>query len=296
MESGPEVVVALGGGAARGLAHVGVLRELEKAGVRVRAVAGTSIGALVGGSYAAGKLDAYERDARDLDAGALLKMLDVSVSGGGLLRGRRIIERLREAIGEHAIEDLPLPFVAVATELQTGAEVLLDEGSLLEAMRASMAIPGVFQPVQHGERWLVDGGVSTPVPVRPARALAEGLPCVAVNLNNSDQAFEGEILDAMDASEEERKLSTLEKMFQRMRRHDKNQAPGMLSSVSDAVTHLEYRLTRFQLANDVPELLIEPPVFGIGLFDFHRAAPVIEAGAAATRAALRDGGLDKLRG
>jgi len=136
---GPEVVVALGGGAARGLAHVGVLRELEKAGVRVRAVAGTSIGSLVGGSYAAGCLDAYEKDARELTAGDLLKMLDVSVSGSGLLRGRRIIERLRKVVGEPNIEDLPLPFVAIATELHSGEEVIMDEGPLLFAMRASMA-------------------------------------------------------------------------------------------------------------------------------------------------------------
>ena len=285
------MVVALGGGAARGLAHVGILRVLEGAGIRVRAVAGTSVGAL----YAGGRLDVYEDFVRKLDARGLLKMLDVSVSGSGLLRGARIIEQLREFLGDVTFQELERPFVAVATELHSGEEVRLDSGPVLHAIRASMAIPGVFQPVRHGEHWLVDGGVSTPVPIAPARALAPGLPCIAVNLNNNDQVFGGEILDAMDATEEEHALSRMEKLFQRMRRRGDGNAPGMLSSVSDSVTHLEYRLTRFQIAADAPEALLEPAVFGVGLFDFHRAEPIIEAGRVCAQRALDDGLLERLR-
>lgn len=261
----------------------------------MRAVAGTSIGALVGGALATGKLREYEDYVRGMTAADLMRLLDVSVSGAGLLRGAKIVDALRGILGDPQIEDLHLPYVAIATVLQSGAEVRMDSGPLLHAMRASMAIPGVFKPVRHGDDWLVDGGVSMPVPVQAARALCPGLPCVAVNLNNTDLVFAGEILDAMDATDDEKRISRMERVFQRMRRHGEDQAPGMLSSISDVVTHLEYRLTSFQLAADQPELLLEPAVFGLGLFDFHRAAPIIDAGEACARKALAEGGLAKLR-
>jgi len=290
------VVVALGGGAARGLAHVGILRVLEEAGVQIRAVAGTSIGSLVGGAYAAGKLAEYEQYARKIDAARLLRLLDVSVSGTGLLRGGKVIGALRDVVGEPDIEDLPLPFTAVATVLQSGEELRIRSGPLLYAMRASMAIPGVFKPVRNGESWLVDGGVCAPVPVQAARELAPGLPCIAVNLNNSEMVFAGEILDAMDHNEDERKLSKLERMFQKMRSHGDGKAPGLLATVSDSVTHLEHRLTRYQLAAYKPEVVIEPAVFGLGLFDFHRADRIIAAGEKCARQALEEGLLERLRG
>lgn len=295
MDHGPEVVVALGGGAARGLAHVGILRVLQDAGVRIRAVAGTSIGAIVGGALATDKLDEYEQYVRGMDAADLMKLLDVSVSGAGLLRGAKVVDALRSLLGDPQIEDLQLPYVAIAAVLQSGAELRMDSGPLLHAMRASMAIPGVFKPVRHGEDWLVDGGVAMPVPVQAARAICPGLPCIAVNLNNADLVFAGEILDVMDAPDEARRSSRMERVFRHMRRHGTDHPPGMLSSISDVVTHLEYRLTRFQLAADQPELLLEPAVFGLGLFDFHRAAPIIDAGAACARKALAEGALARLR-
>lgn len=304
-----EVAVALGGGAARGLSHIGILRVLEREGVKIRAVAGTSIGAIVGGLYCAGRLDEYEEYIRGMDARGMLRLLDPVMKKAGLLGGNRVMKKLYEILGERELGELQVPFTAVATDLHTGEEVRLHSGDLVEAMRASMAIPGVFTPVRLENRWLVDGGVSMPVPVGAARAMAMGLPVIAVNLNNTSLVFEGEIVGLLDAPEAERKLSRIERMFARVRGHARAGAdgaeaadgadaeadtPGMVSSVSDSVTHMEHRITRFQLAADPPDLLLEPHVFGVGLFDFHRAAPVIAAGEACARQAVDQGRLKEL--
>jgi NTE family protein len=292
-----EVAVALGGGAARGLAHIGILKVLEREGVQIRAVAGTSIGAIVGGLYCAGRLGEYEEYIRGMDAKGILRLLDPVMRKAGLLGGNRVMKRLYELLGERDLGELQVPFTAVATDLHTGEEVRLHSGDLVEAMRASWAIPGVFTPVKIENRWLVDGGVSMPVPVGAARAMAMGLPIIAVNLNNTDLVFEGEVVNLLESPEAERELGRMERIFQRVRGHSHTEdgdAPGMISSVSDSVTHMEHRITRFQLAADPPDLLLEPSVFGVGLFDFHRAAPIIAAGEQCAQRAVDQGRLKEL--
>lgn len=292
-----EVALALGGGAARGLAHIGILRVLEREGVKIRALAGTSIGAVIGGIYCAGKLDEYEAYMRSMDAKGMLQMLDPSMKKAGLLGGNKVMKRLYEMVGEREISELPIPFTAVATDLHSGEEVRLHDGDLVAAMRASWAIPGVFTPVRLEERWLVDGGVSIPVPVGAARAMAMGMPIIAVNLNNAELVFEGEVMNLIEAPEAVRELSRMERMFRRLRGldpGDAERAPGMVASVSDSVTHMEQRITRFQLTADPPDLLLEPSVFGVGLFDFHRAGPIIEAGEQCAQRAVDQGRLKEL--
>jgi len=288
-----DVVLALGGGAARGLAHVGIIRVLEQHNVRIRGIAGTSIGAIVGGMYCAGLLDEYEAYSREIDAKRMLRMLDPVIPRSGLLGGSRVVNQLVNFVGDSAIEDLPLPFCALATDLKTGEEVLLEEGSLVEAIRASFAIPGIFTPAKIDGRWLVDGGVSTPVPIRAARELVPHLPVIAVNLNNADLVFEGDMIDMLDASEEERELGRIERLMNRMRSSG-DRRPGLLTSISDSVTHMEHRIARFQIAADHPDLLLEPAVYGIGLFDFHRAAAIIQTGVDCANRAVEDGELDHL--
>ena len=164
------MALALGGGAARGFAHVGVVRVLEEAGIEVASVSGTSIGSVVGAAVAAQRLDAYEADVRGLRPRDLVRMLDPRPLGGGLFAGRKLIERVRRLLGHDRIEDLPLPYQAVTVDLDTGEEVRLDSGSLADAMRASCAIPGLFHPVEWDGRWLVDGGLASPVPIAASRA------------------------------------------------------------------------------------------------------------------------------
>jgi NTE family protein len=287
-----DVVLALGGGAARGLSHVGIIRVLEQHGVRIRGIAGTSIGAIVGGMYCAGLFDEYEAYSRKIDAKRMLRMLDPVIPRSGLLGGSRVVNQLAEFLGEVAIEELPLPFCALATELKTGEEVVLHEGSLVEAIRASFAIPGIFTPTKIDGQWLVDGGVSTPVPIRAARELVPDIPMIAVNLNNVDLVFEDDKINMLDASEEERELGRIERLMNRMRSSDKS--PGLLTSISDSITHMEHRIARFQIAADNPDLLLEPAVYGVGLFDFHRADSIIQTGKDCAQRAVEDGELDHL--
>ncbi|MDF1798824.1 MAG: patatin-like phospholipase family protein [Planctomycetota bacterium] len=183
---GTEVLLALGGGSARGMSHIGVIRALEEAGLVIRGVAGTSIGAVVGGTYCAGALDAYEEFMSAMDKRGVMRMLDPVLPRGGLFAGRRLTDLMQSFVGDVDIEDLAVPFSAVAVDVAGGDELRLTSGRMTSAMRASFGIPGLFTPylleVDGQPRWLVDGGIASPVPVAAARALGD-LPIVAVNVN-----------------------------------------------------------------------------------------------------------------
>ncbi len=182
LKSGPKIGLALGGGVARGWAHIGVLRALERAGIHPDIICGTSAGALAGGTYSAGKLDALEDFARRMTRGGVLRVLDVAVSGGGLFGGKRLEATLTEHLGDIRIEDLQQQFVAVTTELTTGHEIWLREGPMVPAIQASYALPGIFPPQNINGQWLIDGALVNPVPVSVCRALGARL-VIAVNLN-----------------------------------------------------------------------------------------------------------------
>lgn len=177
------VALALGSGAARGLAHIGVLRALAEAGVTPCAVAGSSIGAVVGGAFAAGRLDALAEFVNGLDWRRSAHLfLEASFPRSGLIEGRKIEEILRQLLGRRDISELPVPFRAVATDVTTGREVVIDEGDLVSAIRASISVPGIFSPARRKGAHLVDGGLVNPVPVSVARALG-GVGVVAVNVS-----------------------------------------------------------------------------------------------------------------
>src|SRR5918912_593952 len=177
-----KIGVALGSGAARGWAHIGVLRALAAAGIKPDIIAGTSIGAVVGGCYAAGILDALEGFARELTRRKVFGYLDFNFAGSGLITGQRLCDRLETYLSNQPIEELPRRFVAVATEIGTGHEIWLSRGGLVQAMRASYALPGIFRPVNIGGRWLFDGALVNPIPVSVCRALGARY-VIAVNLN-----------------------------------------------------------------------------------------------------------------
>ena len=248
------VGLALGSGSARGWAHIGVVRALEQAGVRPELVCGTSIGSLVGAAYAAGELDRLEQWARSLRKGEVIKFLDVSL-GRGLVKGERIMSFLRSNFRDRPIEDLALPFAAVATSLENGAEVWLRRGSTLAAVRASIAIPGLLAPVRHDGSLLVDGGLVNPVPVSLARAMGADF-VIAVDLN-SDIA--GRYLRA------------------RSRRGDVT-LPSPREVLASSINVMQVRITRSRLAGEPPDLLVTPRLAHFGLFDYHRAEEGIEEG------------------
>ena len=296
---GPRIGVALGAGAARGWAHIGVLLEFADHGVVPDVVAGTSIGAVVGGCYAAGKLDHVELFARSLTKKSVFSLLDISFSGVGLLTGARLRRRLRQALGGLQVDGLEKGFAVVATEVGTGHEVWLTRGDAVEAICASYALPGIFEPVRINERWLFDGALVNPVPVTVCRALGADV-VLAVNLIG-DNGFRGTVLNnhlsiepsldklAAEIEGERRKGGLFSALRGAGRRHfgrREDGAPGMASAMMDAFNIAQGRISRSRLAGDPPDVLINARVSKVGLFDFHRAGELIEMGREAARRAI----------
>lgn len=275
------IALALGGGAARGWAHIGVLRALEEAEIPVGMIAGTSIGALVGGCYLAGKLDELEEFARGLTRRRLLGLLDLNFGGNGLLGGMRLDARLREHLEGLSFKDLPSPFVCVATEIMTGHEIWLHSGSLITAMRASYALPGVFEPVISNGRTLVDGALVNPVPVSVCRAYEQRL-VIAVNLHY-DLFGRAAVVKhaAMDqaADNDEEELPKADARPMRL---------GITGVMVEAFNIIQDRISRARLAGDPPDLSLFPALSQIGLTEFHRAAEAIELGYAETMHRMAD--------
>jgi NTE family protein len=293
----PVIGLALGGGAARGFAHIGIVRTLIAHGIAPNVVVGTSIGAVVGGAYAAGHLDRLEDWARSLQPRNILGYLDIRLNGSGLIGGDKLATELEAAIGKTLIEDLPVKFATVATEVRTGHEIWLTHGRMVHAMRASYALPGIFSPVLVGDRWLVDGALVNPVPVSAARALGAEI-VIAANLSSdvfthSTTVYShGAPADALEAVTEaappKRGLGRLFSPERTVKREffGGGGRPGISSVMVDAFNIMQDRITRARLAGDPPDLLISPRVGQIGWFDFHRADDLIAFGARAAERAI----------
>jgi NTE family protein len=285
--SGLQIGLALGSGVARGWAHIGILRALKRAGIAVDILCGTSMGALVGGVFLGERLDELEEWARALNKFRLTRLFDFQFGHGGLIAGRRIVDMFHPELRERTIESLPTPFACVATELGTGHEVWLQKGSLIEAMRASYALPGIFSPVLIDGRWLLDGALVNPIPVSVCRALGARL-VISVNLNAG--AFGEGVAGAEEAGTEEETLqgangtpgtTFLHQLFSRS-----NHEPSLLTVMESALNIMQDRLTRSRLAGEPPDVMIAPRVAQIGLLQFDRAGEAIEAGERAAAEAL----------
>jgi NTE family protein len=291
----PSIGLALGGGAARGFAHIGVMRTLVAHGIVPDVIVGTSIGAVVGGCYAARQLDTLETWARGLTVRGVLGNLDINLSGSGLIRGSHLAARLEAALPDIRIDDLPLRFAAIATEFNTGHEIWLTRGRLSDALRASYALPGIFPPVRIGGRWLVDGALVNPVPVSAARALGARL-VIAVNLN-SDLFGRGTIIASHGSDEEDEEAAQAAKgngllgLFggeRSLRRQfiGRRGRPSIPTVMVEAFNVMQDRITRARLAGDPPDVLVSPRLGQVGWFDFHRAGEAIAIGAEATEKAF----------
>jgi len=288
----PTIGIALGGGAARGFAHIGVLQTLLANGLKPDVVAGTSMGAVIGGCYAAGQLDHFIEWARSLTRRRVIGYLDFSLSGSGLINGGRLARRLEIAVGEARIEELDTKFAAIATEIDTGHEVWLTRGRLLEALRASYALPGVFAPVRIGGRWLLDGALVNPVPISAARSLDARL-VIGVN-TNADLFGRGTTIHSHGFEEEERVIEETVAArgwrsritARRMLKRQIVGRPGLPSVMVEAYNVMQDRITRARLAGDPADVMITPRVGHIGMFDFHRAEEAIRLGAEAAERSL----------
>jgi NTE family protein len=292
----PVIGLALGGGAARGFAHIGVLRALIAHGIVPNVVVGTSIGAVVGGAFAAGHLDTLEEWARGLQLRHILGYLDVRLNGSGLIGGDKLAAALISSLGNTLIEDMPIKFATVATEVRTGHEIWLTHGRVVDAMRASYALPGIFSPVLIGDRWLVDGALVNPVPVSVARALGAEI-VIAANLS-SDIFTQSTTIFAHGAPADlatpivdtppKRRFGRFFSPERTVKREffGGGGRPGISSVMVDAFNIMQDRITRARLAGDPPDMLINPRVGQIGWFDFHRASDLIEAGVRAAERAI----------
>ncbi|MFE1598508.1 patatin-like phospholipase family protein [Methylobacterium sp. ID0610] len=292
----PKLGLALGGGAARGWSHIGAIEALEDAGFTIDVIAGCSIGAAVGACYAGGKLGELKDFALSLTKRRVMGLLDFHLSGSGLIAGERLRQLLVRDLGGQRIEAMPVTFATVATELGTGHEIWLTKGCVVEAVRASYALPGIFDPVKVAGRWLMDGALVNPVPVTVARALGADV-VLCVNLNG-DIRIRGTVIQAhgdesvVDAAaaaavatlpEAPRRWPRLRAARPTKPRLEPGMPGGIASVMVDAFNITQDRISRSRLAGDPPDIMINPKLAQMGLFEFHRAEECIELGRQAAR-------------
>jgi NTE family protein len=306
--------VALGSGAARGWAHIGVIRGLEAAGIVPEVVCGSSVGAIVGAAYASGNLDAFERWVSGLERGRVLRNLDLSFRGG-LLKGAQFFSLMSPELPDSQIEALPRSFGAVATDLTTGQEVWLREGSLHDALRASVAMPGLITPARLSGRWLVDGGLVNPVPISLCRAMgAESI--IAVDLNTTllgRRGFESPAEPEPGGSESRDEVPSLEQLStgngasseasrlrvtveswarelrERIASPDSPRGgtqPSLYEVLANSLNIMQVRITRSRMAGEPPDLLVTPRLADFALLDLDRGDEAIREGRRATRRAI----------
>jgi len=274
------VSLVLGIGGARGLAHIGVIQWLTENGYDIRSIAGSSMGALVGGIYAAGKLEVYAGWVSELERMQVLRLLDPAFGRSGLFKGERLMGVLRKLIGDFDIENLPISFTAVATDLESGEEVWLREGKLFDAIRASIATPLVFTPFRYGGRMLLDGGLVNPVPIAPTLNDTTELT-VAVNLNGPVESRPPSFKRAPipEGSTYRRRIHA----FIESLRYSKAKTPavparGILDIALASMEAMQSTVTRLRLAAYSPDVMVEIPRNACGLLEFWRAEELIALG------------------
>ena len=277
--TGRRVALALAGGGARGVAHIGALEELERRGYEIAAVAGTSMGALVGGMYAAGHLEEFKEWMCSLDRYKVFGLVDFTFSAEGLVKGSRVIDAMKELIPDMRIEQMRLPFTAVSADLLTGREVVIERGGLYDAIRASIAIPSVFRPVHRDGMVLTDGGIVNPMPVNRVRREAGDL-LVAVDVC-APFAVEGS--GAVGGSVPAAGVNAIGAGRAALRKLPSLNYYKLITASTEIMTQ---HLTRLMCRLYRPDVLVELPADRFGLFEFYRSREIAEAGAAAARQAL----------
>ena len=288
-DSQPKIGLALGSGLARGWAHIGAIRTLIKHGFKPDIIAGTSIGALVAGAYASGQLDALEDWARSLNRLKVASYLDIQFSQGGLISGRRLYKLMHDHFGDVAIENLPMKYVAVSADMVTGHEVWLRQGDLIEAMRASFSLPGVFPPTRYHNKLLVDGALVNPVPVSACQALGANM-IIAINLNGDivgKARRPGQTVPTVAGFDpvQQNNSTVSAKLAKRIFKRDDN-SPSLFGVMFSSLNIIQDRLARSRLAGEPPDVYIAPRIGHIGLLEFEKVDEIIRAGELAVEAVL----------
>jgi len=283
------ISLVLGSGGARGLAHIGVIACLEDHHYKISYIAGSSMGALIGGIYAAGRLDTYTDWVCELQRRDIVRLLDWSFQRGAILSGDRIISVLRDLIGERDIEDLNIGFTAVATEIRDHREIWLNRGPLFDAIRASIAMPLVFAPVKRGDMMLVDGGLINPVPIAPTLN-DDTAWTFAVDLNGREEALPRS--EQKPVTPEESKSGLRESISRFIDNvvpkgsSQQDDFPGPFELAIDSIDTMQTTIARMKLAAYAPRLVVEIPRNICTVFEFHRARELIDFGYERTQRAL----------
>ena len=295
----PRIGLALGSGSARGWAHIGVIQALGEMGIEPEIIAGTSIGAIVGAAYAGDQIDMLDAWVRSLSLKKVVKFLDMSPLSGGFIQGDKLYEFARSHVQDVQIESLSRSLGVVATDLNTGREVWFQDGPLLEAVRASIGLPGLFAPINLNGRWLVDGGLTNPVPVSLCRAMGADI-IIAVNLNgdivgkharnrkgcnevaNVSENPEAAFLDKMSSQLKHSLYETGDELWSRVFGESHN-SPGMMEVLASSLNIMQDRITRSRMAGDPPEIILSPRLAHLSLMEFDQADIAIAEGHAAVQ-------------
>jgi len=278
------VSLILGSGGARGLAHIGVIRWLEEHNYQINFISGSSMGALIGGVYATGKLNEFEKWFKKLSSTDILSLTDIAWDRSGLIKGDKLFSQLKSLIGSPDIEDLPIAFTAVATDIENEKEVWLQKGSLLQAIRASIALPMIFTPLHQNGLTLIDGGVLNPVPIAPTFNQTNDLT-IAVNLGGKPQTTEAQILTTSSEVNEDSWLNNASELFDsliaRFRDNDQKTAPfnwDMYDISNKAFDSMQSSIARQKLAAYPPDIVLEIPRNACGMLEFTKIKEMIDLG------------------
>lgn len=281
------VSLVLSSGGARGIAHIGVIEELERQGFEIKSIAGSSIGALVGGIYASGNLKVYRDWMCNLDKKAVFNLVDFTLSTNGLVKGNKVIKELKKIVPDLNIEDLPISYTAVATDIKHKKEVVFEEGSLYEAIRASISVPTVFKPYMFDGKVLIDGGVLNPIPINRIKRSNNDL-LIAVDVN-SPILSEKQVADKKLSTEEEVELNyfsfLMKKGFQFLPKLPAKQL-NYYSLLSQTASLMIQQISAMSIEMYQPDILIKIPMNSYGPFHFYKSEEIITAGELATRSAL----------
>ncbi len=292
----PLVTLVLSGGGARGIAHIGVIEELERRGYIIASVTGTSMGSLVGGIYADGAMDAFKEWMLSLDRRKVLGLVDFTVSRVGIVKGDRVFKKMKDFIPDCLIEDLDIPYAAVAVDLINNKEVVFREGSLFDAIRASVSIPSVFTPVKTADGLLIDGGVMNNIPVNHAPRIQDDL-LVVVNVNANVPV----VLPMISREEDEKQKRVYQKKIEEFQYHLQKILPhgsaekqahsheermGYFNLIDKTISLMTNHMAQMSMQYYSPDVLIEVSRDACNTFDFFKAAEILEMGRSATVEAL----------
>lgn len=282
------VALVLGSGGARGLAHIGVINELTKQGYNITSISGASMGALVGGMYAAGELKKFEEWMCSLSKFDVFNLIDFTISLNGIVKGDKILKEMKKMIPDRKIEELLMPFSCVATDIVNGDEVVFEQGSLYDAIRASISIPTVFTPFNKNDLQLVDGGVLNPLPISQVKRINNDI-LIVVNVNSNKEYIkpvDKEELQKLDAKQI-KYISKIQKRINDIMPSNKTDKLGYFNLLNNTTSLMMQKVSQLTLEKYNPDILIEIPKSSFGTYEFYKSEEAIKLGVETTRNALK---------